>query len=492
MALNLSELKIGPQEDGELVISWTARQPGTSRDIIQLTDSRKIKYNIALTTSTTNSKRNGNFNVKTNDIFNQGAKKKVLTQNTSPKKKRDSKRNLTENILDDLNSPKKRYKSSCNSKYQGKENISNYADVGWQTPSKKSNGILGMKKERLSDFSMLIESDGFALTPHSWIKNESREDPSSDSGQFTLQNYTAMLSSPKTEKQVLRRETYIATPGFRDKHFTDQDFRENFDDSLSPLEKNSIKNVNFSTLINELNFATNSPSVEAPARNVDRNSVTPKSNNNNTFEVIKSSEVEETSRTVTENFLGTRDINRLVPTRLARSFATLSPVMPVTEPITTKFATSSSPICGNEVEQICNNFKFSIKSRQLDASSVQEVLEADLWAKPMNQFPLALTRSAATSLESIKEESLKLTPVTNKTYVKCSNDAQARKVSSSLSMSNHRRFEVSPPTVNKGRKTSPIRKISPKKFSKVSKDKSVQELQGLKRKATMNTSLKSN
>lgn len=382
--LSLERLKVDPQEDVELVVSWTARKPGTFRDIIQLTDSRRIKYDIALTTSTTGLKKDGARGGKSQ----VSGPKKVLMQNVSP------------NVV--------KKPDDVAPKYEGKENVAN-----WQTPKKSRRDKVDVR-----DFSMLIKSDTFALTPPPWFKSEEN-------------------SSLSTTSQELRRETYVTAPNVI---FTNEDAREGFEDSLSPKAN---QNSDFSNLIDDLKFT--------PA-GVKHEIKTPNSTKNDTFEIIKSAEIET---------------HRIVPTRLSRNFATISPVMPVVDQ-STKF-TSSSPICGNE--------GFNLQKRNPDVSTVQEVLEADLWAKPVGQFAF---RSGATNLESIREEMVKTTPIANKTYVKSMNKTQTR-----FDTTNDSQIG------NQAKKTLPIRKISPKKCSKVTKDRSVLEIQGLKRTASMNASLKS-
>ncbi|XP_012254838.2 protein abnormal spindle [Athalia rosae] len=516
VVLSLSKWKIHPQQDEELLISWTARELGTSRDIIQLTDSRRIKYDIALTTTTITGKKHGaKNNVKESRAQTIDVVKKVLVENISPKKKCVPKRisHLSENIAD--NTVKNRSASSSVTKYQGKENITGLTDLHWQTPKKSSTTFFG-QRQHITDiseghqrnFSMLMESDTLALTPPPWFKNDSvhSENISSESSQFTTQSYTALLSSPNLERQELRRETYVTAPVCKNITFTNEDIKNQFEDSLSPRITNS--NSEFSLLINGLNFASaNTPTSQFKSEVQDSpdthepfipHNATPTSSKNNTFEIESSWIKNECNNSenkdlfpVPETSAKLSETNRLLPTRLSRNFARLSPVMPV-ESNVAAYAASSSPICGNETGDISANnsrsgfYGLTSLSKQPNISGVKEVLEADLWAKPMNQYPFTVPKSGA-SLESIREESVKITPVIDKTYVKRFSDSKFSNVSATP---DNRRFEISPPSRTHAKKISPIRKISPKKYAKVSKEKNTHEIQGLKKIAGMNTSLK--
>ncbi|XP_015522413.1 protein abnormal spindle isoform X1 [Neodiprion lecontei] len=492
VVLSLSKLRVEAGQDVELIISWTAREHGTFRDIIQLTDSRRIKYDIALTTSTTCSKKHGVVEKHTeNKQHILDHRKKILTQNAHPTKKSELKKvfNMSENVSNNINSPCNRHKSSGISRYQGKENISTYPVTDWQTPKKSSAGILGHRQDyslnvstaKPRDFSMLIESDVFALTPHPWFKNDTNK-----SENTALENSE---SSPNSEMHELRRQTYVTAPLFKHSTHMNEDDRDGFEDSLSPQEARSNPNSDFSLLLNDINFTSNTPLTKT-AENFQF--ITAANNKNDTFEIAKGLDIEESLHVPLDKFPEQSASSLLVPTRLSRTFATLSPVMPVVEPGMSKYATSSSPIWSNEKQDFSSNLRakwesFNLSTTQSDIGAVQEVLGADLWAKPVNQYSVLIAKSGPTSLESIREESLNLTSTTNKTYVKSSNDYLTPNISTTGA---NCRFDFSPPTNNLVKKTSPIRKIPSRKSSKISKEKSIQEIQHLKKKVAMNTSLK--
>ncbi|KAL6426055.1 hypothetical protein ACFW04_008971 [Cataglyphis niger] len=97
IALSLSELEIQGKSNGTICIKWSPKEAGNWRDVLQLTDSRRIKYDIVIATIAKDNKKNcktkkrlpksfssllktSNFSVSTtNKQFNQNNTLKIPT-----------------------------------------------------------------------------------------------------------------------------------------------------------------------------------------------------------------------------------------------------------------------------------------------------------------------------------------------------------------------------------------------------------------------------
>lgn len=97
IALSLSELEVQGKSNGTICIKWSPKEAGNWRDVLQLTDSRRIKYDIVIATTAKDNKKNcktkkrlpksyssllktSNFSVlTTNKQFNQNNTLKIPT-----------------------------------------------------------------------------------------------------------------------------------------------------------------------------------------------------------------------------------------------------------------------------------------------------------------------------------------------------------------------------------------------------------------------------
>ncbi|XP_015610094.1 abnormal spindle-like microcephaly-associated protein homolog isoform X2 [Cephus cinctus] len=439
--LDCLELHIKAENSVPLIISWTPNVVGSWRDIIQLTDNRRIKYDVAIITTCVDSR-----------------KLKVTNRNGSEQQ--------TFNLPTiSINQPSKRLRSNSIPEMENKENICKNSKAIYSTPiSKKSTG---------HDFSVIMESSTFKFTPLGSTVNKLPEIKVTSPGDLEFSTKEVIITSPVATKP-LRRETYVTAP----KRPPPEDECPEFEDSLSPKPSDQ-QQPGFSILINEMNFTSSSTPLglqessrrSSSLRGESKNTTPIPGGNNSTFNisVVKSSECSNLSCTENETFevSGTTsgfNLQKIRPIRLSRNFAMISPVVPV--------ATSSrgascaiSPLHPTTNYELSStrNESLQIPIKLSESVSAQEVLEADLWVKP----GISHSKLGSQNLEVIAEEWSNVGK--NKAYCK-------KKI-----------LEISPPRrASFGKQT--IHKILPKNGSKITKEKTGMDT--LKKSSQMKSSIK--
>lgn len=157
ISLSAVEWSLEPNSSVVLNIQWQPQESGSWRDILQLTDNRRSKYEVSLTLVCTDpSKKANSKGGKTKPRSLLGCKTNVKPQNVNSCKAIASKINTQ---------PSSKRTRLVASGLTDKENVPNNVDRNWiqeQTVSKKQ------KKDPTStpsDFSKFLDSSVFKFTP---------------------------------------------------------------------------------------------------------------------------------------------------------------------------------------------------------------------------------------------------------------------------------------------------------------------------------------
>ncbi|XP_066596221.1 protein abnormal spindle [Prorops nasuta] len=427
--------KINAHGCTRISIKWNPIEPGSWRDVIQLTDNRRIKYEIPM--------------VALAKGLSNGAKKKskqhksFFTDNSqnfcmNPKKVPEKCYGLK---------PNESINKACSSKsIQNKENIYEY---NFQKPRLTLQHIsTPVKKIDSKDFSKLMDND-FSLTP---LKTS----PSAKNNFLIKSDFSPQeLKSLNVESssEVLRRETYIIPTTTNNEPLSDyQPGENNFEDSLSPLEK-KVK-CEFSTIVDNIGLSVTNTIITPQYQQTLNCIKVEKVTSDETFEIISQNistdlkpdrtfEVPITSPTASKTFA--------IPRQLSTNFGSLSPVTPIVND--TKLHTgnlpSSSPIYFNNDYKLQN---CSIKLSFVDPNvTAKEVLEADLWVDPFNK------KQRATIMEDLSS---------NTTATIKNKDSMPRKKWEKNTLS----LQISPPCKMPA-KLPAIRRASPNRVAKLRKEK---------------------
>ncbi|XP_012279874.1 protein abnormal spindle isoform X2 [Orussus abietinus] len=505
LSLNANELTIEADSFVILNISWIPRESGSWHDIIQLTDNRRIKYDVAIVTSAINYKKlKGRGKIKKDNMA-------CLKGNGLPTTY--SKRS-TDQSDGGIYPPSKKICPDSIRNEQNKENIcSNVIKNGpFDTPQQKDTCLL----ENSHNFSTILKSDTFSLTPcfSSTFTNSkpfSVQEKVPDF-EFPSDSITIPLPTNMNEKK-LRRVTYLTVPQICT-DCTSTEVKENneeFEDSLSPRTEENAKS-DFS-LINNINFTSMEPLTVhkennrfsshqcllelkqelSKSRLSVAESCTSSPCGNNTFDISSTKSVSEfvnmENNGTFEICTSPRrmsDFDNVRPKRLTSSFGVLSPVMPVIDQCQVELTASSPiPFDRNYTSPILQQKDlFHLPLKKPDSSTAQEVLEANLWVKPENDLHATELKTKLHELSTISEE--QQFP-TNTTFTKDLSNNESIKRFKKTSTSQC--LEISPPRKLIG-KNSPIIRTSPKNYNKIRKDRSFQECTNLKKKIQFKSSIK--
>lgn len=168
ITLSAIEWSLQPESEVDLTISWDPNESGSWRDILQLSDSRRIKYDVPLTLTCTdpNNVANSKKGVKTKHRNPLGPK--IQSTCNIKKKNVESLKNSTSSKIKQeppkikVEPPVKRPMSS---KFADKENVSN-VNFNWMMEQAKTKK---QKKDETSsqpiDFSKYLDSSTFKFTP---------------------------------------------------------------------------------------------------------------------------------------------------------------------------------------------------------------------------------------------------------------------------------------------------------------------------------------
>ncbi|XP_043275285.1 protein abnormal spindle [Venturia canescens] len=314
--LSASELSVSAGSEAELEISWTPKEGGSWRDTLQLTDSRRIKYDVAIILSAPIIGKKPNKGKVRVLAPSNTTNERALARNVSLPVAREPKKTV---LSDKENVPKFRstgkvvevqHSTTFSRNKHNFSNIMNSTEFGFTPLKARDEGpnirISSTTETSISPQKMSIVSSELATLPHekgsvqtthtcqqenhnfSIIMNsttfnftplQARSDPGEENvptGQMRIE--TKMSFSPQNISLVspeavglpmLRRETYVTRKCVKSigQTFTEetkdkQEEDENFPDSLSPQpeveEENSDlrKPSDFSALIDDMKFLT--------------------------------------------------------------------------------------------------------------------------------------------------------------------------------------------------------------------------------------------
>ncbi|XP_014235635.1 abnormal spindle-like microcephaly-associated protein homolog [Trichogramma pretiosum] len=514
--ISATEWAIDPESEALLEITWKPIESGSWRDILQLSDSRRIKYDVPLSLNCTDPTKKvlkGTLKTKSRPLV--GSKTSCTSTSNSHK-----------SILSNKN---KQFNPKPNSQPQvamkepsitvglgDKENRSSNVNTNWMLEnarSKKYNE--GKLPSTSSNFSKILDSTDFKFTPvkskfDCFETKNFHETFTAKNDIFEEQNkiYKEETSTLKVETKVemtLRKETYITVPKCLNlEEFQNSISPENIqiqnkhnDVSLfKPTDTEEInvneyqeKKTDFSTLLSNIKFT---PFKSPTKRNADQIIFSPnicstiqktkktKSDNNDIVDGFN-----ESNATFNLSPLPKADANSTYELHLPQNIDTNASYLKPTC-LAKTFDIDNHELDGLKSVPINNqshldNSKFNINSKfsksQLDSGTLKDCVEADLWikSKDNSQSPIE-TNFMHSTLDSIKEEE---------------SDSEEMILDDSLeSKPKPVRIEISPPKYKKQWK-SPIRRVSPTKRSKIMKEKFPIDPVTAKKKFQINQSIKS-
>ena len=381
----------------------------------------------------------------------------------------------------------KRTRMDCYIEEPDKENMSKNVEHDRFIQTKK------LRKEVYTNTS--LSSTTFMLTPVKFNETKKRMSETQVLDyNFSSQNESLLLTEEHVERKILRRETYVTTPKYRQNLINIQENDEsvdNFDDSLSPRKPQGTSD--FSFLIDNINFTPKFPTTPdevfefspqgcSTGNKSEGSRMIDSINSNTTFSISDLKLQKESKENNTCFPLSSPNKNNkpfIKPTRLVHNFEALTPITPAPQR-KTEFASSS--LLSTDFSNLETPKRFTNTSyRNLDSSSVKEVLEADMWVKPQNIFPIRrmITEKA---LENTEKNQL-------------SNSEKTFEIDDSKNLL----LEISPPKPHRPlhrmsprkhhRPAEKIKKISPSKNGKVNKN---HETAQLKKKQVLTKSFKNN
>ncbi|KYM97963.1 PREDICTED: protein abnormal spindle [Cyphomyrmex costatus] len=242
--LNLSELKIQGHSTGTLCIKWSPREAGCWRDVLQLTDSRRIKYDIIIATTAKDDKKSNKTKRLKPGVLSSSSNIPVLSVSKQSNQNNTSEvatvsqslSSLTKNLDTQINQYKLHYKRDLD-----KENILNQnkeiKDCTLQTKDNKIDGMHHNRHEKLDN--ILYEQD-----INVW----------SDS------SVLPQVLLPSNEPQDIRRATYIKKRKSLDNILCEHEIHENMKCNKDMTQSD------FSLLLNKFTFTSTDVISSSPTR----------------------------------------------------------------------------------------------------------------------------------------------------------------------------------------------------------------------------------
>lgn len=436
-----------------LEITWSPSEAGSWREVLQLTDGRRVKYEIPLV-------------MQCQDLRNKDSK---LQRNV--RKPLISKSNTTQQLYSSKNIVRQKESDKYQIQPRSKRTrIDTYHDEPDKENMKtkinnENESIVKKQRKEILNATSIISTDSFVLTPVKFNKDKFSLTNISENVKYskTLEkkkdyNFSPqenfLLMEERIEMKTLRRETYVKTPNRRNLLTIDEK-SEIFDDSLSPAEEK----FDFSHLIDNINFTPRfSVSPENSVFEFSPNSSIEKKANR-TFEIVEENDKEKIILPPSPK----RKVSTfLKPTRLANNFDALTPITPAPQR-KVEFASSSL------ISMDCSNFAetprrvANISYRDLDTSTVKEILEADMWIKPENIVPVRREKR-----KEILNDTFELTE-SKSFHLEISPPKAINSKASCI-------LEISPPKAGKFANKSmidKIKRISPTKSGKILKKKQI-------------------
>lgn len=486
MDLSFTNAMIEINSEVTLGITWSPVEAGSWREVLQLTDGRRVKYEISLV-------------MQAQDLRKKDSK-------TRPKVRKPliSKSNITQQSYQPKIPVVHQKESSLDKKQIEPRSKRTRIDSYLDEPDKENitenvehvneSSIMKKQRKEILNATSIISTDAFVLTPVKFNNEKSKKQNQvkfakvSQNAKYSNKEYnfspqeSFIVMEERIEMKTLRRETYVKTPKYREMITIDEQ-DEVFDDSLSPSKEKS----DFSRLIDNINFTPKLPSTpegvfEFSPRACSTGSKSDssklsdsESKTNTTFEITKEEEIKESERVVC---LPPSPIKKpssfLKPTRLTKNFEALTPITPAPQ---RKVEFASSSLLSLDCTNIETPRRFGNTSyRDLDSSTVKEILEADMWVKPENIFPIRRERREKEKeildntfdLTVPKISALEITPPKSFNRKKVDPKNCLLEISPpKLSTKSHRRFKLSSPGK---RPLDNMKRISPTKSGKIVKN----------------------
>ncbi|XP_058806578.1 protein abnormal spindle [Phymastichus coffea] len=470
--LSATEWSIQPESCVILKIKWEPKEEGSWRDVLQLSDSRRIKYDVSLILNSTNP--------------NKGIKKNKGLQRISNKSNLISKANNVlsnkmklcgKSVLNDNKQATSKIKIQSLTKRSrttsievtNKENMSQNVGLDWMLNQAQTKR---QRKEQSPpttlDFSKFLDSSTFKFTPLKSKFPHLESSLNQNSFQITPQRNESITNSDETKtKTVLRKETYITVPKFLNvpNEENENGINNEFDDSLSPKltkVKNQRLHSEMSILLDDIKFtpfksdnakqndksfspkycSTSQKSIKSSSDD----SVDKSLNKNATFEIDSATSVQQNNTyELTTSPTSMRNSSHLKPLCLAKEFDKNNLEIEFSTPL---------PV-GNTKDNLMSDrprYSNQFSKSQVDCGSAKDCLEADLWVKCKNTSLSPISKSPLhSSLKSIREEDGQ--PIRNIVENSKKPNAMCIEISPPKKIGNFKLFErkISPSKVASGR-----------------------------------------
>lgn len=454
-------------------IKWSPKKVGCWRDVLQFTDSRRIKYDVAIITTAKNSTTKCNkqqplIPLSSKQLTNRDRKvyeeKKVFKNKTTYQESFSS---FDKQIQKDVS----RLQS-----IQDEENIANMCmNYKHTTESIKKKCDNVIPKKNSDEFLKFIDSSAFNLT----VVNT---DHKLSNNKKELVNQMQSIPSIISEDIEIRRETYVKGT-VHSKNISTTDREDIYEDSLSPQVLNN--GSEFSVLMN--NLALEPTNILETSSNQHRTStkdtficnnytdnyaetMSVQTDGNGTYNLspmlsinsISNQNQNSMSNRTLDLSIRTQNVELWRPKQLPENIHCLSPIN------TSKNDWANTPCTGvlPSSSPISSTSNFNTKQYSTtykDPMTVKDVLEADLWVKGNNNHRTKMHIRRNIDFGTTVQEKLISTSeniILNKTQT-----FDTEKSSGIC-------IEISPPKRYFHSKTL-SRKISPKKYGQHGKEKSM-------------------
>ncbi|XP_043476721.1 abnormal spindle-like microcephaly-associated protein homolog [Leptopilina heterotoma] len=460
--LSFTNAMIEANSEITLGITWSPAEAGSWREVLQLTDGRRVKYEIPLVMQAPDLR-------KKDQKSRRAARKPLIQKSNTTQQSYPSKNVMIHQKEDcqlktfDKNPLQSRIKRTRIDSYLDEPDKENIAKVNENFNELTIMNEMKKQRKEFLNATAIISTDDFALTPVKFNKENTQITQISQTNnvKFSMAKQSKeynfspqesfVIMEERIEMKTLRRETYVKTPKYRDMITIEEhdESTEVFDDSLSPTIEEKF---NFSGIIDNINF-TPKDNVFELSPDCEKLSDSD-SKANTTFEIVEMND----EKIILPPSPIRKPSTFLKPTRLANNFEALTPIQPAPKR-KVEFASSSllSMDCSNfaETPRRCGNTSY----RDLDTSTVKDILEADMWVKPEHIVPVRREKRK----ENLND-TFELDP---KTVLEIS---PPKKCSISKSCT----LEISPPKSRFSRQLSPrkriAKRISPTKSGKIVKN----------------------
>ncbi|KAK2581210.1 hypothetical protein KPH14_008009 [Odynerus spinipes] len=470
--LEISHMTIQSNSNLIIPVKWSPKEIGCWRDVIQFTDNRRIKYDVAVITTAKNPFMKCNKQKKSMPLLLQPSKQ-ITNTNTQPY---DGKQILRNKSIhqDNFLSLDKHIKKEKSYSTQDKENIVNVGMSYKHTiESFEGKHDSAFSKKNSDEFLQFMDSSAFNLTVQNTdqkLINKKRE----------YINKMQNIPSDILEEIEVRRETYVKETTCSQNVTIGMAKKEIYEDSLSPQNKNISSE--FSILIN--NLALESTNVLGSSSNQYKTSIKNTSIDDNYIESVETMSVQTdgngtynlspmlsingTSNLNINNvfngspdlLIKTKDLELYQPNHLSPNIDSSSPIRSLKNEWANTPCTgvlpSSSPIPFTPNSNIVH-----YSTKHADPATVKDVLEADLWVKDND---LCKKKSQACRNITFGFTSME------RSLSKCENSTLNKTQTFNKEKSSGVCIEISPPKKSFYSKML-LRKISPKKCGKLVKER---------------------